>query len=282
MSVSGYLRITRPVNAAAAGAAAAAAFWITGGTDILTAVLLFLSVTLICGAGNTINDCFDADIDRINRPDRPIPRGEATVKGAGIFTAVLFAVGFLCSLPVLPWCPLLAAVNILLLIMYSTSFKRMPLLGNLCVAYLTGSVFLFGGMAAGPESFLLTAPLFLVTFLGILSREIVKDAEDIEEDSKSGAYTLPMLIGVRASAVTAFVCMTAAAAAAFIPAVHWGIFYAAGILAVDIYLLRISAKVLPCRTPEEVSASRTTSYMKYGMVAAILIFFLSAAAVRLW
>lgn len=280
MSVSGYFRVTRPVNAAAAGFAAALAFWITGGADMLTALLLFFAVACICGAGNAVNDLFDADIDRINRPERPIPRGDISIRGCAIFSVLLFAAGFLCSLPVLPWCPCLAAVNILLLIMYSTSFKRMPVLGNVCVSYLTGSVFLFGGMAVGPESFLLTAPLFLVTFFGTLSREIVKDAEDIEGDKKVGAYTLPMMAGIPASAVTAFICMVLGVFASFIPAVEWGIFYAAAICAVDIFLLWAGFKVLSCKTAEDVRESEASRYMKVGMFAAILVFFLAALAGR--
>ena len=280
MSFAGYLRITRPVNAGVAGVSAAVAFWMCGGTELIVALLLFLAVTAICGAGNAVNDCFDADIDRINRPDRPIPAGKATVPGTIVLTVVLFTAGFLFSLPILPWCPALAAVNILLLIMYSTSFKRMPVLGNICVAYLTGSVFLFGGMAVGEQSFLITAPLFLVTFFGTLAREIIKDAEDMEGDRKAGAYTLPMLVGVRASSVTAVVCMICAVLSSYLPAVHWGISYVLLITAVNIYLLRVSAKALSGKTAEEILASKAARYMKYGMFAAILVFFVSSVLTR--
>ena len=281
MSASGYLKLTRPATAAAAGLAAAAAFWITGGADITTAVLLFFSVAFICGAGSAVNDCFDADFDRIHRPARPIPRGDAAVSGGVKLAVLLFTAGFLCSLPILPWCPWLAAVNILLLIIYSTSFKRMPLLGNICIAYLAGSVFLFGGMAVGPESFILTAPLFQVAFFGTLSREIVKDAEEVEGDRDSGAYTLPMLIGIQPACITAFVCMTAAALFAFLPALQWGLSYAAWILAVDVWLLWSAAKAAGKTTSEEVSASKASRYMKIGMCAAILVVLLSAVLGRL-
>ncbi len=281
MSVSGYLRIIRPVNAVLAGAAAAFAFWITGGTDITAAALLFLSVTAICGGGNTINDCLDVEIDRINRPERPIPRGEVTMRGGSIFTVVLFAAGFLCSLPLMPWCPLLAVVNILLLILYSTSFKWMPLFGNICVSYLTGSAFLFGGMAVGPASFLLTAPLFLVTFFGTLSYEMVKDAENLFGDEKDGAYTYPMLVGVKTAGITAFVCMAGAAATAFIPVLYWGLPYVFFIAAVDVFLLSSVAKLLRYRTSADVAAAKISGTMKIGMFAAVAVFFVSAVLSRL-
>jgi len=45
------------------------------GLPTLGAVLLFSSVFLITGAGNTVNDCSDADIDTINEPMRQIPSG---------------------------------------------------------------------------------------------------------------------------------------------------------------------------------------------------------------
>lgn len=280
MSAAGYFKITRPGNAAAAGAAAALAFWITGGTEWISALLLFCAVTSICGAGNAVNDCFDADIDRINHPKRPIPSGKATVAGGLILTGVLFAAGFLCSLPLGPWCPWLAVVNILLLILYSTSFKRMPVIGNVCVAYLSGSVFLFGGMAVGAESFLLTAPLFLVTFFATLAREIVKDAENIKEDETEGAYTFPMLAGINTAGITAFVCMICAAGTAFIPVLYWGLPYACFISAVDVFLITSAAKILSCKTPEEVQAAKISRTMKTGMIAATLVFFVSAVLSR--
>ena len=50
------------------------------GMPVFDTVLVFLSVFLITGAGNVINDFFDADIDTINRPKRRIPSGRINRK----------------------------------------------------------------------------------------------------------------------------------------------------------------------------------------------------------
>lgn len=275
MSILGYIKITRPVNTVVAGITAILAYLITGGTNHEIALLLFLAVTFICGAGNSINDCFDADIDRINRPDRPIPRGNVSIIGGVILTVVLFIVGFACSLPILPWCPWLAAVNILLLVLYSSSFKRMPIIGNICVAYLSGSIFLFGGMAVGPSSFMLTGPLFLVTFFGTLAREMLKDAEDIAGDKEAGAYTLPMIVGVRSTATISFVSMCLASLASLIPIFKWGVIYAVAIICVDIFLLWTVKRTFSCKTSEDIIKTKATTKIKIGMFIAIFVFIAS-------
>ncbi|MDL5503145.1 MAG: UbiA family prenyltransferase, partial [Candidatus Methanoperedens sp.] len=85
------------------------------------------------------------------------------------------------------------------------SLKRKVLIGNLSVAYLTGSTFLFGGAAYGLKGIDVTSVLFFLSILATLAREIVKTIEDIDGDKKDGAVTLPIRIGERPSAYTASV-----------------------------------------------------------------------------
>lgn len=66
------------------------------------ALLLILSLSLFYVAGMFLNDAFDRDVDRRNRPNRPIPAGEVTaasvfVCGFGLLAvglALLLAVGY--------------------------------------------------------------------------------------------------------------------------------------------------------------------------------------------
>ncbi|HUV82339.1 MAG TPA: geranylgeranylglycerol-phosphate geranylgeranyltransferase [archaeon] len=160
-------------------------------------VLVFSVVFLVTGAGNVINDYFDHKIDSINRPDRPIPSGRIQRKTALYIAISLFVVGILLSLFLGPLCLFLAIVNSLLLIFYASTFKRMVLIGNLVVGYLAGSTFLFGGAleifnGMGIRS---NVVLFLLAILVTMAREIVKDIQDIEGDSKAGATTLPITVG---------------------------------------------------------------------------------------
>src|SRR5690606_27375337 len=144
--------------------------------------LVFLVVFLVSGAGNTINDYFDVRIDSINRPERPIPSGRATLKEALYFSYTLFALGTLLAFWINLICGFIALFNSLLLIFYAKTLKGTPLLGNLSIGYLTGSTFLFGASVFGFEGLDVLFVLFLLAALGITAREIVKDIEDIEGD----------------------------------------------------------------------------------------------------
>jgi geranylgeranylglycerol-phosphate geranylgeranyltransferase len=166
---------------------------------------VFLTVFLVTGAGNAINDYFDAGIDAINRPDRPIPSGRITKESAYSFSIALFAAGVIISyfigLSRIPF--FIAAFNSLLLYFYAFSLKRKVFVGNLSVAYLTGSTFLFGGAAFGEKGMRVTLVLFFLSMLATLGREIVKSIEDIDGDRKEGASTLPIRIGENPAAYAA-------------------------------------------------------------------------------
>lgn len=171
--------------------------------DVLLMPLVFLAVFLITGAGNAINDYFDAGIDAVNRPDRPIPSGRLTKGSAYKFSIVLFAFGILTAyfIGAVPF--FIALFNSLLLYFYAFSLKRKVFVGNLSVSYLTGSTFIFGGAAYGIKGIEATYVLFILSMLATLAREIVKAIEDMEGDRKDGAVTLPIRIGERSSAYIA-------------------------------------------------------------------------------
>jgi len=167
--------------------------------------LIFITVFVITGAGNAINDYFDAGIDAINRPDRPIPSGRISGISAFRFSIILFAAGVVISYFIgsdrIPF--LIATFNSFLLYLYAAFLKRRAFIGNLSVSYLTGSTFLFGGAAYGGKGIQVTLILFFLSMLATLAREIVKTIEDMEGDRKDGASTLPIRIGERLAAYTA-------------------------------------------------------------------------------
>ncbi|MDV0441199.1 geranylgeranylglycerol-phosphate geranylgeranyltransferase [Methanorbis furvi] len=272
MSLSAYVTIIRPANAVISGITAIIAYLIASGTNIFSALALFVIVTVICGAGNVLNDYFDRDIDAINRPDRPIPSGALSPRNAAVWAGVLFAVGILVSFATNFWCLAIAVVNTILLIAYAAKLKKMPLLGNLSVAYLSGSIFLFGGVLVGPESFIVTLPLFAITFFGTLAREILKAAEDIEGDAAGGARTLPMILGVQKSGYVSVILIACAICASVVPYSRWGALYLAAIAVIDLFILYAAAKSVRCKTPAELIAARSTSLIKYGMFAALFLF----------
>ncbi|TQD25033.1 geranylgeranylglycerol-phosphate geranylgeranyltransferase [Methanolobus vulcani] len=170
----------------------------------LSSLKVFLVVFLVTGAGNAINDYFDIDIDRINKPERPIPSGKISLKAALYFSLALFAAGTIIAASINMICGAIALVNSLLLIYYASTLKRTALLGNIAVGYLTGSTFLFGGAVFFEQGGIKGVfVLFVLATMATIAREIVKDIEDIEGDREDGAQTLPIIIGPKKAAYLA-------------------------------------------------------------------------------
>lgn len=276
MSFAGLFSITRPVNAIAAGLAAVVAFYIATETVIPAVILLFAVVVLITAAGNVINDYFDVEIDRVNRPERPIPSGLVGLPFARAYAVTLFLAGILISLFTSALCIAIAVFNSVLLIGYAASLKRTPLFGNITVSYLAASMFLFGGALGGLSGFFHVMPFAIMTFFAMLARELVKDGEDVEGDRASGAITIPIRYGIRATMGLALVCALTGVTASLIPYLWWGIWYICGILPVDGILLIACVKAVRCTTPEGIKVSGASMLLKAGMFVSLVVFTLSA------
>ena len=78
----GYLELVRPANVATALADVLAGYAVAGlGNPGLG--WLLLSTACLYAGGVVLNDVFDRDLDRIERPERPIPSGRVSVGGRG-------------------------------------------------------------------------------------------------------------------------------------------------------------------------------------------------------
>ena len=268
--------ITRPINSCVAGLAAIVAYLIDTGTVIPETLLLFAVVALITAGGNVINDLFDAKIDEINRPFRPIPSGKVSRGAARGFATTLFLAGILVSFFTNSLCIGIAIINSLLLIAYAAKLKSTPLIGNIAVAYLSSSIFIFGGAFNGWTGLIHIVPIAVITFFAMVSRELLKDAEDIEGDVAGGADTVPIRIGIEKTAEFALIVTFFAVAVSFIPYFWWGVWYLAGIIVVDVIIIFAAFRGLHCETSSCLKASNASSLLKAGMFASLVVFTLSA------
>lgn len=272
MTRAGLLAITRPANSLVAGLAALLGYIVATGTLAPIALLLVPIVVFITAGGNVFNDLCDLEIDRINRPQRPLPSGEVSPEGAGVLAASLFAAGLVLTVPAGLPCVVIAVVNSLLLLFYARTLKRTALWGNMAVSYLAASIYPFGGALAGLPGIGRTLPLAGITFLAMLSRELLKDSEDVEGDSRAGARTVPIAFGVKKTGMVAYACALGAIAVSLLPVVRWwGPPYLIGIGAADVVILFGAARALRCRTPECVRASLSTTLLKTGMFLALAV-----------
>lgn len=216
-TIGGYLELARVGNAVAAGALTFVGSFVAGGLGAVWAVALAVIATATAtGAGNAVNDYFDRDIDAVNRPDRPIPSGRVSARAAAGFAAALFLVATAAALSLPPLALAIAVVNLLALLAYTQLFKGLPGVGNVVVAYLTGSTFLFGAAAVGPIA-PPTWTLFGLAATATFAREVVKDVEDVAGDREEGLRTLPIVVGEGPALALATVAMAAATLASVLP-----------------------------------------------------------------
>jgi geranylgeranylglycerol-phosphate geranylgeranyltransferase len=158
-----------------------------------------IAASLVMASGNIINDIFDLEIDKINRPERPLPSGKISNKEALVLYFIFLLLSFICSWFINLPAFLIVVVSTLILYLYSKYIKRIPLVGNIIVAFLTGLVFVFGGVAVGNPSAAIIPAIF--AFSINLIREIVKDMEDVEGDRKADVITFPIKNGFQKSKI---------------------------------------------------------------------------------
>ncbi len=184
-----YIELLRPLNSLmSAVAVLIGGFLLLQGINYLV-VFGMIAVFLITGAGNAINDYLDVESDRVNRPKRPIPSGRISKRATLLYSILLFAVGIAITGFINYLAFIIAIINTIILIVYSSHLQNMTIAGNAAVAYLVGSTFLFGGAvvinpAVSLWSLMLPLLLMLLSSLSTFSREIVKDLEDLEGDKE--------------------------------------------------------------------------------------------------
>ena len=191
-------------------------------------LLLVTASVFIAAAGYIINDYFDMHIDAINKPYKVVIDKIVKRRWAIIWHLVLSALGTLLSLyfsyKTGNW--IVAAGNafcVVLLWFYSTTFKKKLLTGNVIISALTAWVILvlyfaytnMGNQQAlafttwNLESFgfdIRKLFKYTVLYAGLafiisLIREVVKDLEDMEGDSRYHCKTMPLVWGVPATKV---------------------------------------------------------------------------------
>ena len=182
-------------------------------TDI-NYILLVIATVCIAAGGYVINNIMDQDTDEIAKPQNRVVGVSISETVAynwyiGL-TIVGVGIGFYLSNVI--YKPTFASMFILvatLLYMYATSFKQIPVLGNVVVALmLSTSIIIIGLFDILPaidvdnrfrmkEAFDILIHYAIFAFIINLIREIVKDMEDMDGDYQSGINSLPIAIGVQ-------------------------------------------------------------------------------------
>lgn len=219
----GYLGLARPLNAGMSAVGVFVGGFVAVGPGAFLDVgvplaLAAAAAALFTAGGNALNDITDRATDAVNHPDRPLPAGRLSVRQAGVFAAAAFALAAALGALVNVWCLAIVLANALLMYAYESGLKARGFPGNLAIAYLVGSLFLFAGFAsyAGDATRLSrVGVLAALAFLTTVGREVAKDIEDMAGDVDR--RTLPQRIGARPAGVLAALAFAAAVALSVVP-----------------------------------------------------------------
>ena len=189
---------------------------------ILTVALGSLCASFLNAASNSINQIYDLEIDRINKPKRPLVTGTVSLRQAWIFTWLMYALAIaptwlVVVYPYTTWaakffaplpaheCFFIYIAGMIFTFVYSAPAfgrtKRHAILANLTIAVPRGCLLKVAGWtmvarAWSAEPWFIGA-IFMFFLLGAAS---TKDFSDMKGDLAGGCRTLPIRYGVRNAA----------------------------------------------------------------------------------
>ncbi|HOV99216.1 MAG TPA: geranylgeranylglycerol-phosphate geranylgeranyltransferase [Bacteroidota bacterium] len=269
-SFYGYWHLVRPVNVLITFFAIVIACWISGATleDLSVVLLAACSSASVAAGANALNDYIDIEIDKINKPNRPLPSGELTPRQARNAWIVCSLLGIVFSMGI-HWLAVgIVLFAILMLYFYSNYWKQKVLIGNFIVALMTGLTFLYGGSAMMKIDQALVPAAF--AFLTNLAREVVKDVEDMEGDRLQRAFTLPVRYGVFPSRIIISIVVFATILLSFV-VVAKGIYSSAFTVCVIIAnILFIAGTILSWKSSDSKTMHTVSSLFKIGMVVGLI------------
>ena len=203
-------------------------------------LLTVLSSLCLYHGGMVLNDCFDLDVDRKERPDRPLPAGRIAITHAWLFGWVLLFSGVLFALFVSVQTTLIAVVLALAIIAYDGGPRqgwKAAINMGLC-RYLN---WLLALSAVSLDWQLAVIPIPLLLYIVALSRISQEEAEAADRKVLVGAGLMILL------AVTVWIT-------AFINGIFQGVFAIIALLLGVVFLGRAFFRVYQSFSPATLQA----------------------------
>ncbi len=273
--IKAVLKIIRPVNILITFISVIVGGIIALKINTISQLLFFAAVaeSLTFSAGNIINDIFDLEIDKINRPERVLPKGELSKNTAGIIYLVFVILSIIISYQINTVVFGIIVFTNILLFFYSFIIKKMVLLDNVIVAVVVGSAFILGASAAGNirAGYIPFVFALLINF----GREIVKDMEDIKGDTAQGMRSFPSVFGFKSSKLIILLSSFLLIIITFYPYIYnlYGLIYFLIILIiVNPFLIFILYKLFINDSFENLK--KVSLYLKLNMVFGLIAIYL--------
>ncbi len=281
-NISAFWQIIRPLNIfIAIVSVVVAAFMSPYFTANITLLLASVAAGLIAAGANVVNDIYDIEIDRINKPLRPLPSGRIKVRSAWILYGGLSASGiFIAAISVLPLFAI-AVLNTFILYYYSRSLKGTVLWGNIAVSFASALTFIYGGLTMNDYSVGLFPAIF--AFLFHLGREIIKDMQDIRGDLENNAVTFPGRFGIGKSVTLVngiFIILLFCTFLPYIYGIYNRTYLYLVIFGVDAVL--IATGIILCFKNDEAMLGKLSHLLKLDMLVGILAILIGARHVILF
>ncbi len=260
--------------------------------------LLILASVFISAGGYIINDYFDVNIDQINKPEKLIIGKSIGRRTAILWHSVFSFLGVVLSFYVgwklgVWWMGPANFLCTFLLFVYSTTFKKRFLSGNIIISVLTAWSVGVLGLASFYKAFynsgvyesVNAARVFRFTilytgFAFIISviREAIKDMEDLEGDARYGCKTLPIVAGLNAAKTYTIVWLVVLIGSLVIVQFYalqfnWWLAILYSTLFIILPLINLFFKLIKATSPQEFHwlSSRTKLIMLMGILS--MIFF---------
>jgi 4-hydroxybenzoate polyprenyltransferase len=177
--------------------------------DLITYPLIGLTMAAVLNAAsNALNQIYDLEIDRVNKPKRPLPSGRLTLSSAWGFTLTTYVIALILAWLVAPsgrhecfWIVLVATFITVLYSVPPFRTKRLGIWANLTIAIPRGVLLKVAGWSA-VKTVIAIEPWFIGSIFGLflLGASTTKDFADMEGDARGGCRTLPIIYGDRRAA----------------------------------------------------------------------------------
>ncbi len=178
--VKGYLQLARlanlPTAAADIFAGLAIAAFFSGveliNIPVLSIVFLVFSSVFLYAGGVVLNDVFDFELDKIERPERPIPSGVVSLKSATIFGIILILLGVILAFFVHQLSGIIALVLAFFIVLYDAFSKKHDFFGPVNMGLCRGLNLILGMSVFGHvhEWWYALVPLVYIFGITLISR----------------------------------------------------------------------------------------------------------------
>lgn len=251
-TLRGYLTLLRPANVTTALADVLAGYAVSGGGSPRDLIWLLASTAALYAGGVVLNDYFDRDLDRLERPERPIPSGLVPGGRAAALGGLLLAIGIVSAAQSSRPALLVALAIAVLVVLYDVWGKRHAAVAPVNMGLCRGLNLLLGA-AAAPATLVDRWSLAIIPFVYIVG---------VTALSRGEVYG-----GTRRVATFALISLTAALTSLAIVVVR------SGQVLAGVVWLALGWRVIPAflaarRTPDSVGIR---SAVRRGVLSLVLV-----------